>query len=181
MTQIKIIDNFLPEDIFKEFKDIFFNHQFPWYFNKTSVYEDQEFPRFNHLVYLNMNHESFIWESIKGTIIQSLELKSNQAILRVKVNATPRTSEIVKSGLHYDIVNLTAEECYKSESNPTALPHNVAIIYLNSNDGYTFFEDGAKVDSVENRCILFPGNLKHAGTSCTNEHLRMVLNINYTI
>ena len=61
------------------------------------------------------------------------------------------------------------------------LPHNVAIIYLNSNDGYTFFEDGAKIESVENRCIIFPGNLKHAGTSCTDSNLRVVLNINYTL
>ena len=170
MGQIKIIDNFLPKDIFKEFKDIFFNHQFPWYFMESSVCDGDNCPRFNHVIYLDMESKSFVWESIKELIIESLDLKKNQSILRVKVNATPKTSEIVKTELHYDII-----------SDNKSLPHNVAIIYLNSNDGYTFFEDGAKIESLENRCILFPGNLKHAGTSCTDADLRVVLNINYTI
>jgi hypothetical protein len=56
----------------------------------------------------------------------------------------------------------------------------VAIIYINTNDGFTCFKDGAKVESIENRCIIFPGNLMHSGSTCTDSPLRMVLNINYT-
>jgi len=172
MNQIKIIDNFLPTDIFKEFKNIFFDYQFPWYFGDFSVHEGDDFPRFGHIVYMDMEPKSFVWESIKEIIIGSLKLKRNQSILRIKANATPRTSIIEKTELHYDI--------FSFEEN-VVRPHNVAIIYLNSNDGYTFFEDGAKIESIENRCIIFPGNLKHAGTTCTNAPLRTVLNINYTI
>jgi hypothetical protein len=171
MKQIKIIDNFLPENVFKDFKNIFFDSQFPWYFSEVSVKEGDNCPKFGHIVYMDMQPQSFVWEMIKSILINKLELEINQSILRVKANTNQRTSSIEKTSLHYDIVSYDGE----------VLPHNVAIIYLNSNDGYTFFEDGAKIESIENRCIIFPGNLKHAGTSCTDADLRVVLNINYTI
>jgi hypothetical protein len=121
---------------------------------------------------MDMEPVSSLWEQIKSTLIEKLQLKRNQSILRIKINATPRTSSIEETELHYDII---------SDRDQSVRPHNVAIIYLNSNDGYTLFEDGTKVESVENRCVIFPGSLKHAGTSCTDTQLRMVLNINYTI
>ena len=54
MGQIKIIDNFLPEDIFKDFKSIFFDSKFPWYFSEVSVAEGDNFPKFGHIVYMDM-------------------------------------------------------------------------------------------------------------------------------
>ena len=50
---------------------------------------------------------------------------------------------------------------------------------MNTNDGYTEFEDGTKVESVANRLVTFPANLKHTGTSCTDEKTRIVINFNY--
>jgi hypothetical protein len=54
-----------------------------------------------------------------------------------------------------------------------------AIFYLNTCDGYTIFNDGDKIYSVENTLIIFPGRLLHCGTTCTNENRRLVININY--
>ena len=51
-------------------------------------------------------------------------------------------------------------------------------LYLNNNNGYTFFGDD-KVYSVENRLVLFNGRTLHGGTTCTDNDLRVVLNINY--
>ena len=45
--------------------------------------------------------------------------------------------------------------------------------------GYTSFEDGTKVESVENRFVTFDSDIKHSGTTCTNQKVRLVLNINY--
>ena len=75
----------------------------------------------------------------------------------------PRTSKIVEHGFHTDVQ-------YKCKT---------GILYLNSNDGYTSFEDGTKVESVENRFVTFDSNIKHSGTTCTNQKVRLVLNINY--
>ena len=46
-------------------------------------------------------------------------------------------------------------------------------------NGYTIFEDGAKVESVANRMITFPANVKHKGTSCSDEKTRVNINFNY--
>ena len=54
-----------------------------------------------------------------------------------------------------------------------------SIFYVNTNNGYTKFEDGTKVESVANRLVSFPANKKHTGTSCTDEKTRVVINFNY--
>jgi len=75
----------------------------------------------------------------------------------------PRTSKIVEHSFHIDV----PFKC------------TTGILYLNSNDGYTSFEDGTKVESVENRFVTFDSGIKHSGTTCTNQKVRLVLNINY--
>ena len=54
-----------------------------------------------------------------------------------------------------------------------------SIFYMNTNNGYTKFEDGTKIESVANRLVSFPSNMKHKGTSCTDEKTRVVINFNH--
>ena len=54
-----------------------------------------------------------------------------------------------------------------------------SIFYVNTNDGYTLFEDGTKVESVANRMLSFPANMRHTGTTCTDQQIRIVINFNY--
>ena len=56
-----------------------------------------------------------------------------------------------------------------------------AIYYVNSNNGYTEFEDGTKVDSVRNRLVTFPSSMKHRGVSQTDTRTRMVINFNWFV
>jgi hypothetical protein len=58
-------------------------------------------------------------------------------------------------------------------------PYQTAILYFNTTDGKTLFENGTEVDCVKNRLILFDGYDKHAGTMATDSNFRMVLNLNY--
>ena len=85
------------------------------------------------------------------------------SLYRMKVNLNQRTSKIIEHGVHNDVK-------FKCRT---------GILYLNSNDGYTMFEDGTKIESIKNRFVSFDSNLKHSGTTCTNERCRIVLNINY--
>tara|TARA_B100001094_G_C17825235_1_gene620503 strand:+ start:106 stop:651 length:546 start_codon:yes stop_codon:yes gene_type:complete len=89
-----------------------------------------------------------------------------QRVLRAKVNIRTRTPEIYESKMHIDVRQ-------KIEG------HKTAIYYLNTNDGYTLFETGKKVQSVGNRLVLFDGQLYHCGTSCTDQNIRSVLNLNF--
>ena len=83
--------------------------------------------------------------------------------IRAKLNCTTRTSKIFKFKPHYDWDG----DC------------NVAIFYINSNNGYTQFETGEKVESVENRLVTFDNKIEHFGTTPTNSQTRIVLNMCY--
>ena len=97
------------------------------------------------------------------------------ALHRIKFNATPRTTNIKEKPLHVDVSGPQ-----DSQGNFTDIPdYHICVIYFNDNDGYTYFEDGQKVVSKENRAVIFSGDLLHAGTSCTDADLRVVLNIDY--
>ena len=86
-----------------------------------------------------------------------------QSMVSAKLNFVPVWKEVVPHGFHRD--------------NPFNC--TTAVFYLNTNDGYTLFEDGTKIESVSNRLVKFPSNMMHTGTTCTNDSGRMVLNINY--
>jgi hypothetical protein len=93
--------------------------------------------------------------------IDALNMKH---IVKAKANSTIRTNSIIRYGFHTD-VNLP--DCKTS------------IFYMNTNDGFTEFENGDRIESIANRMITFDSSLKHTGTSCTNKKRRIVLNFNY--
>jgi hypothetical protein len=86
-------------------------------------------------------------------------------LMRVKGNLGVKTSEHVEGGFHTD-----------TNAN---FKHNIAIFYLNTNNGYTKFEDGTVVDSVANRLVVFDSSLLHSGFSQTDKNVRCVINLNY--
>ena len=93
------------------------------------------------------------------------------SILRIKSNLQLKTTEIETSPFHTD---------YKSEDDGNEYDRlKTSIFYINSNDGYTEFKDGTKIESIANRLITFPHHMKHRGTTCTNKPFRLVINFNY--
>ena len=61
----------------------------------------------------------------------------------------------------------------------TSGKRKTAIFYLNTNNGYTLFEDSKKVDCVENRIAIFDSNKRHTGVTTTDTQSKVVLNINW--
>lgn len=157
---MKVIDNFLPIETFSFLQQMFLSNEFPWYWAEEKVYNVGSLNNWQlcHTFYED-NVSLSNWNITP--VIQTL--KPN-AIHRIKANLDVYTPEIYEYGLHTDVKGF---EC------------NTAVYYLNTNDGYTIFEDGAKIESVGNRMVIFPSNIKHAGTSCTNAKRRVVLNLNF--
>ena len=59
------------------------------------------------------------------------------------------------------------------------LKHNGAVFSLNTCDGFTSLDDGTKIESIENRLLLFDSNKPHASSTCTNAKARFNMNFNY--
>jgi hypothetical protein len=162
---MKITDNYLPEEIFKTLQRKVMNENFSWNFFDYSVDPGDRMPQMVHTVCMNNESQSSLWNSAQFLI----KFLNPSYIYRMKLNLDIRTKDIVTKQFHYDIVNEKNEP----------LDHQVMILYMNTCNGYTLFEDGTKVHSVENRALFFPGDLKHTGTTCTDELRRIVLNCDY--
>ena len=99
-----------------------------------------------------------------------LKVVKDSILLRIKMNLRLRLTEPFKSNYHIDIAYLDKNIAVNSIT---------SIFYINTNNGYTEFEDGTIVHSVANRLATFPLNTKHRGVTQTDEQTRYVINFNY--
>ena len=174
---MQIIDNFLPEDIHKDIHDNVFHGEFPLFLqhntlpygefehadlNKKHNITDERHPFFYHMFFKDMQHISD-WDNMYMPIMNII---NPLAMIRVKLNVFSNAGKPISSGWHIDM-------------GETKTPYTTAIYHLNTNNGYTLFEDGTKVKSVANRLIIFPGNMIHTGITQTDEEIRAFINFNY--
>jgi len=159
----EIIDNFLTQDKFLKVKKSILNPEFswnltPWVSNLEENLKMTSSYYFTHMfcsgLYVDPQSHVFV------DILNQLEVKS---LIRIKANLYPSTDNIE----------------YQSEHIDYDYPHKGAIFYLNTNDGFTILEDGTKVESVENRILLFDPSKPHNSTTCTNDKCRVNVNFNY--
>ena len=175
---MKIEDNFLEQDIFLRLQKIMMGAGFPWYYNPIIVFPDDEDKyQFSHLFY-----DSYVPTSKNIEIINPILAKADvQSIWRIKANLLTRTSNIVENKFHRDMGRMyqNGVEIDASVHEKILSQITTSIFYVNTNNGYTKFEDGTKIESVANRLVSFSSNMKHKGTSCTDEKIRVVINFNY--
>lgn len=167
---INIFDNFLLKEDYEGIR-AFYNSEMDdgtlegscmWlYSDGTTLKNDGHF-HFTSLVFA----ANYILVPKAFHLLQPLIDKAGMtSIARIKANCMLQTPELMvfKNGFHTDF--------------PKDLM--TGIYYINTNDGYTLFEDGTKVESVANRFVKFPATMMHTGTSCTDDYRRIVINFNY--
>jgi len=181
--QLKIIDNFLPEEEFSEIYNFITGEVWqsneqcpsvPWYYGKilSENIENYSSPecaesdnyQFSHVFYVADAPTSQLIQNL-NPLIQSMPEVGCRSFVKIKANLNPKTSEVIEHGFHVDIWNFDGGK--------------TAIYYINTNNGYTKFETGEIVESIANRLIIFDGNIKHTGTTCTDKNARYVINLNF--
>ena len=164
---MKIEDNFLDQKDFEELQKFLMGNMFPWYYNSIiDFYEDEDKYQFIHVFYDNYAPTSSVIENINPILAKVGPL----SIWRIKANLLTKTSNIIENEFHVDLRFLSEEK---------RKHWTTSIFYVNTNNGYTKFEDGTKIESVANRMVSFPTNTQHKGTSCTDQKTRVVINFNY--
>jgi hypothetical protein len=159
---MKIIDNFLDEPTLWFLQDSLLGDQFPWFLNKYVA----QFKETDDINDYQLTHTFFrdSKQSETYNIVKPLIDKIKpDALIRSKANLNPNTSVIKEHGFHKDV----SFDC------------NTAVFYVNTNNGYTVFENGEKVESLANRLVIFPSQTLHSGSTCTNEKVRCVINFNF--
>ena len=167
---MKIEDNFLKRKEFDVLQSLIMRNEFAWFYapviDSSEDFEDVGKFQFTHLFYMNYAAQSPFFAKLKP-IFDKLKAVS---MWRIKANLLTRTSNIIENTFHVDINDMSEENLNQ---------WTTSIFYMNTNNGYTKFEDGSIVESVANRLVSFPSNMRHKGTSCTDEKIRVVINFNY--
>ena len=170
---MKVVDNFLPDDEFQSIRDEILGNLFPWYWQDNSHgyklegkwVDTDNVPQLTHtLVDDGKILSDFFSKIVKTDLFDKLKAKS---VSKLKLNCNYKTSTQKVGFFHTD---------YRDDSMNDI---TTSILYFNTNNGGTKFEDDTFVNSVANRVVTFKCSAKHAPVSCTDEHKRVVLNINY--
>ena len=163
---MKIEDNFLDQKEFDKLQIFIMGGELSWHYSNTIDYKDDEDKfQFVHSFYFTHAPISPLIE-ILTPIIKKID---SITLGKIKANLLTRTPNIVENEFHVDVGY--PEEKLKQLT--------TSIFYVNTNNGYTKFEDGTKVESIANRMVTFPTNMKHKGASCTDKRTRVVINFNY--
>ena len=155
---LQVFDDFVDTYQFRSIESELMGSYFPWYYidRQSYTYTENSF-QFFHNFYREGDSPSEYY-----SIIQPCLEKLKGKLSRAKAVLTPKSESSRCSGYHID---------YKDMKTST--------YYINTNDGWTEFEEGGKVESVANRMLIFDSNLEHIGVSCTDQQTRVVINFNY--
>ena len=157
------IDNFLSSDDWKNISDNLLGNKFPWFYNKHKVRANDDEYQFTHIFWSREEGKNSDYFELANLIMNKL---NPDIIARVKANLTIKTENIKDSIMHRDLNNYSENQW-------------TGIYYVNTNNGVTKFETGDVCESVANRFVYFKSDLKHAGTTHTDENVRCLINFNW--
>ena len=157
---IKVIDNFLDEEEFKSIQSFMMGGEFRWFYSEGRSYENDGLFYMIHMFFqpeVGSNSEHInIW----NTFMNKLEAKECK---RIKANLSFKTPTIEPALFHTDYDDM-----------------KTAVFYINTNNGYTEFKNGVRVNRVSNRVCIFDSNLQHRVTTHSEgDNQRIGVNFNY--
>ena len=175
---MKLIDNFLTEKEFVALRDVIMAPDFDWHFSPGNDETDEERSSpglFTHIIHGEndpFGHSSSCFRLLFCSLLSSGQfpgLNGNGVnLVRIRLNLNCKFPEPCKYHYHLDM-----------SLGPAAERWTTAILYINTNNGYTEFENGTIVESVANRLVAFPAVWMHRGVSQTDEETRILINFNY--
>lgn len=160
----KVIDNFLPTEMFMVLKKFITSDAFPYYYqpviNSSHTEEDKEMYMTHKLFDLAEEDVHSMYFNNFKPILKVLGAKS---LIRMKVNLYPKTATNVVHEKHKDY----------------DFKHNGCVLSFNTCNGGTLLENDTVIESVENRALLFDASRFHSSMTCTDSKARFNININY--
>ena len=159
---MKLIQNFLDK---KTFDDIYHLIQSPgnfnWYYTPNVAFHKDTYGfMFNHTFLNEDGIQSVYFNQIITPIINPLPIRY---LVRAKANLYTKQDHNIKHKFHID--------------DSTLDKYKVGLFSLNTNDGYTEFEDGEIVKSVANQAYIFDGKRKHQSVTQTDTSIRVNVNV----
>jgi len=170
--EIKVFDNFLSDQDFKNLCDLILSDHFPWYWINQSTWKSTKHKKdsfFCHSIKYKDEINSSFMDQIMKPFKEKLKYKE---LLRAKINLSFNQGKPIRSNYHTDFPELDV----------VGKKYQTAIYYLNTCDGPTQFKvRKIKIKSVANRLVWFPGELEHRVVTQTDANRRVGINFNFKI
>ena len=167
--KVQIFNNFLDKEVFLEIKKFIMSPRCQWrYVNYIAHKDGRDNDNDGYFVhsFKDCHPQTFVDRYPESPhfplIVKILDKIKYQNILRIRSSLYPRRDVQKPDPFHIDY----------------DFPHKVCIFYVNTNNGYTMFENGEKIPSVENQLATFDGNEKHCSVVQTDTSARYIVNIN---
>ena len=163
----QIIDEFLPQETFKELQNDILSTRFPFFIeNKVNNFQTEK-NKFDwyatHTLYDDHISKSSYFSNMESVVNRINEIAIVRALLRIKVNFYPYTEKLIEHAPHTD----------------DEFSHMGAVFSLNTCDGFTRLCDGTIVNSIENRIVFFDASTMHNSTTTTTAIGRYNINFNF--
>ena len=173
MGKIQIIDNFLNQNDFEELKLFLMSPRSQWRFVDFIANKDGR----------DQDKDGYFVHSFTDRDPISFKERFSVSPDYQKVS---RLMDCIKKRLNYKQILRVRSSLYPRRENQKPDPfhidynfnHKVCIFYVNTNNGFTLFENGEKVNSVANRLVIFDGLEKHCSVVQTDTTARYIVNIN---
>ena len=163
MIKFEVIDNFLSEEEYLKIKHLMLDKWFSWFYTPKVALETDGADEIMYFVHTFQEKEFQVKSPYLSNLQPILKKLNITDLWRIKGNLFPNQNKFVEHTPHKDYDE----------------PHQAAIYYINTNNGYTKLEDGTKVSSIANRMLFFDGSKNHQSTNCTDEKIRLNINFNY--
>ena len=167
--KVQIFNNFLDQEVFLEIKKFIMSPRCQWrYVNYIAHKDGRDNDNDGYFVHSFKDCHPQTFEDRYPEsphfplIVKILDKIQYQNILRIRSSLYPRRDVQKPDPFHVDY----------------NFPHRVCIFYVNTNNGYTMFESGEKILSVENQLATFDGSEKHCSVVQTDTSARYIVNIN---
>ena len=166
----KIVDNFLEKENFDKFQKDILSDQIPWFYKESQTNESLNDPK--DVGYFSLCLYSEFMNGYMGLnehLFKMYEKLQCKALIQTRANLVLKQFGQQNFNYHVDL------------SPRQDSPHITAIYYMNTNNGYTILDknEKVKIDSVENRMLIFDSRIHHCGIIQTDVKRRIVININY--
>ena len=159
---MNIYKNFIDQNYSNKIYKTLLDNNFPWYY-------------FPHQVVTSKKDSSFMGH----TFVLDGEKNSNEIFLIEPILYKLKAKKVL---------NVRANLCFKKPSYCSwhvdkftdDLKHQTAIYYVNTNNGYTEFEN-KKIKCIQNQIVIFDADKKHRAKIQTDKDVRVVINFNYEL
>ena len=162
---MQVTEDFLQQEYYEHLYNIITDTQFPWMYQKrVANHSENPEDNLNHYYFVHsLFYEYKIESPLYDEFLYLFKSLNVHFLHRARVLMFVNQGEQYIHDTHID----HKEHC------------KTALIYMNSNNGFTQFEDGERVESIENRLLVFDGSIPHSSSTATDTKERLLLSVTY--